>query len=100
MSSQSNDSAYRPRFCQCDRRMLSLANDAHTICAFCRGQDCLVERCLECVDWGLDQYEAYVKCYKNSLLSRDQRRELRAQIRMEKQGVIEGLVGSDRYKYI
>ena len=57
------------------RRMRKPVFDRRTVCVLCRGFDCNADsRCDECMEWSLQEMEAYVR-HRQLLLRKDRRRK-------------------------
>ena len=53
--------------------MSSLANDRHTLCSSCRGNDCEEsKKCNECAEWPKDVFDKYVK-HQKALVSKSKK---------------------------
>ena len=64
---------------RCSTRMSSLANDGHSLCSVCRGQECQYDsKCTECVNWSADAFDKYIK-HLRSLASKSKARKAKSE---------------------
>ena len=73
-SSASSGEPSRRSCIRCRGRMSSFSLDRHTYCCKCRGSDCDMDKCDECMSWTEKEMEAYVKLRK-SLMSKSRHRK-------------------------
>ena len=96
MSSSSQESESTRRCCpKCNKRISSLANDRHSFCSSCRGQECDdSNKCQECVEWSKESFEKYIK-HQRSLIAK-----AKSKAKKDQSDSSSGVIGTDHPGHI